>query len=101
MHRPLNFFNNQIDEVKKYHLLFRFDQGKAALPLEGTVGSGDSGGPTVIEEQGQQRLIGIQCFRDYQGDLKDFKGGIYGSVAVLCRVSAHNEWIDKIIAENR
>lgn len=99
--RPLNHFNNQIDVVKKEHLLFRFDEPEKGLALEGTVGSGDSGGPTTIEENGVQYLIGIQCFRDYEGDLKDFIGGNYGSVAVLCRVSAHNEWIDKTIASNK
>jgi len=99
--RPLNYFNNQIDVVKKEHLLFRFDEPEKGLPLEGTVGSGDSGGPTTIEEKGTQYLIGVQCFRDYQGDLKDFVGGNYGSVAVLCRVSAHNDWIDKTIASHK
>ncbi|MET1255270.1 trypsin-like serine protease [Aliikangiella maris] len=98
MHRPLNFFNNQIETVTKHHLTMRFEEPEKGLPLEGIHGSGDSGGPTIIEEHGKQYLIGIQSFRDYQGDLKNFKGGVYNSVSVLCRVSAFNSWIDEVIA---
>ncbi|WP_223787467.1 trypsin-like serine protease [Marinicella meishanensis] len=99
MHRPLNHFNNRIDQVLPNHLLFRFDRPEQALPLEGTVGSGDSGGPTVIMVEGEPQLIGIQCFRDFKGDLADFKGGVYDSTAVLCRVSSHNPWIDAVIGQ--
>lgn len=98
IHRPLNYFNNRIESVKKEHLLFRFDKPPKGLPLEGTVGSGDSGGPTVIKQNGEEYLIGIQCFRDFHGNLKEFVGGVYGDVAVLCRISAHNQWIDQTIA---
>ncbi len=96
-HRNLNHFNNHIEGVQGNYLKMRFDHPGKGLPLEGIHGSGDSGGPTVIEQKGQRYLIGIQAFRDYEGELKDFKGGLYGSVSVLCRVSAFNDWIDSTI----
>ncbi|MGX5200373.1 trypsin-like serine protease [Aliikangiella sp. IMCC44632] len=97
--RVLNHFNNHIEGVQGNYLKMRFDKPDKGLPLEGIHGSGDSGGPTVIEEKGQLYLIGIQAFRDYEGELKDFKGGLYGSVSVLCRVSAFNNWIDNTIQD--
>ncbi len=100
IHRPLNHFNNRIDQAKAGHLLYRFDRPEQALPLEGIAGSGDSGGPTVVMHEGEALLIGIQCFRDFTGDLQDFKGGLYDSTAVLCRVSANNDWIDKAISKS-
>ncbi len=97
VYRSITKFNNHVEEVEPHFLKMRFDFPETALPLEGTIGSGDSGGPTLIEDDGKPYLVGISSFRDFEGDLKDFKGGIYGSVAVMCRVSAFNDWIDKTI----
>ncbi len=95
--RPLNMFRNHIEGVTERHLKMRFDSPDKGLPLEGIHGSGDSGGPTVMMFDDKEYLIGIQSFRDYEGDLKDFKGALYGSVSVLCRVSAFNDWNDDTI----
>lgn len=97
--RELHVFENRIEATSERHLTMRFDRGEAALAIEGIHGSGDSGGPTVTRIDGIDYLVGIQSFRDFHGDLKDFKGGLYGSSSVLCRVSAFNQWIDQTIAE--
>lgn len=99
--RVLNHFDNHIEGIQGNYLKMRFDHQEQGLPLEGIHGSGDSGGPTVIEEKGKHYLIGVQSFRDYEGELKDFKGGLYGSVSVLTRVSAFNEWIDNTIKNEK
>ncbi|NVK75629.1 MAG: trypsin-like serine protease [Oceanospirillaceae bacterium] len=98
--RELHVFENRIEATSERYFTMRFDRGEAALAIEGIHGSGDSGGPTVTRVDGIDYLVGIQSFRDFQGDLKDFKGGLYGSSSVLCRVSAFNQWIDQTIAEH-
>jgi len=98
--RRILLFENRIESVSEIYLTMRFDTSNQALALEGIHGSGDSGGPTVINEDGEVLLIGIQSFRDYQGQLSRFQGGIYNSVSVQVRVSAFNHWIDQVIARN-
>jgi len=98
--RSILFFENRIESVYENYLTMRFDTSSRALALEGIHGSGDSGGPTVVNEDGEVLLIGIQSFRDYQGQLSRFRGGIYDSVSVLVRVSAFNHWIDQVMSNN-
>jgi hypothetical protein len=72
------------------------NQFGAAEPLEFEIGGskGDSGGGIFMEVNGQQVLVGI------------VSGGLnrqlkYGSVMALARVSAANDWIDAVLAENK
>lgn len=64
----------------------------SAEPLEFEIGGskGDSGGGVFIEEEGQQKLVGI-----VSGALnREIK---YGGVMALARVSSANFWIDSVI----
>lgn len=90
-------YNNVISEAKQQWLRFTFEQGKYALPLEGTIGSGDSGGAVVIYQNSIPILIGLASWREVDGDFENYKFGKYGATAVLIRVSYFSDWISKHI----
>ncbi|WP_448566476.1 trypsin-like serine protease [Thalassotalea ganghwensis] len=93
----LRTYNNVISEAKEHWLRFTFEQGNYALPLEGTIGSGDSGGAAVIYQNSTPVLIGLASWREVDGDFENYTFGKYGATAVLTRVSYFNNWINKHI----
>ncbi len=99
--KPLNNYTNIVESVSGNWFRFRFDMSNEALPLEGSVGSGDSGGSATIMKNGTPLLIGLASWQEYEGNLKDYVGGKYGSVSVFVRVSAYNQWIDKTILSHK
>jgi len=96
--RTLNNYKNIIESANENWFMFRFDRADDALPLEGSVGSGDSGGPAIVVQDGMPLLIGLASWQEYEGDLKDYVGGKYGAVSVFVRISSYNQWIDKTIS---
>lgn len=90
---PLRRYHNVITEAQDQWLRYTFEQGNNGLPLEGTIGSGDSGGAVVIYEKGQPILIGFAAWREMEGNLDHYTFGKYGATAVLTRVSYFNDWI--------
>lgn len=97
--RRLGYFHNVIDTADNGWLRFDFDPPGEALDLEGTLGSGDSGGPSVVYRNGEPLALGLNSWRYYEGDLEYFQGGLYGSVAVQVRLSAYHDWIHSVIDE--
>ena len=93
----LRKYNNVITDAKSHWLRFTFEQGKSALPLEGTIGSGDSGGAVVIYRNSIPMLIGVASWREIDGDFESYKFGKYGATAILVRVSYFSDWISKHI----
>ncbi len=99
--RELRRCENIIAETSKHWLAYEFDPPESALPLEGMHGSGDSGGPAVAVVEGRPFLIGLSSWQYYEGDLDDFVGGLYGTLAFQVRISAYSRWIDSHIADRR
>ena len=95
----LRTYNNVISEAEDHWLRFTFEQGRHALPLEGTIGSGDSGGAAVIYQNSTPVLIGLASWREVDGDIENYTFGKYGATAVLTRVSYFNEWINGHISK--
>ncbi|WP_240701651.1 trypsin-like serine protease [Pseudoalteromonas sp. CO342X] len=93
----MHVYNNVITEAKAHWLRFTFEQGADALPLEGTIGSGDSGGAAIIYQGSTPVLVGLAAWREIEGDLENYTLGKYGSTAVLTRVSYYQDWINKHI----
>lgn len=88
---------NVVDGVDAHWLWYRFDAPPAALPLEGTLGDGDSGGPVVLQVHGEPMLAGLASWKKYpDGRLRP--GGHYGLIAYNVRVGAYAGWIDQVIA---
>jgi hypothetical protein len=64
-----------------------FDAPSSALPLEGRTGNGESGGPVLVEVDGQWALAGPPVWGFIQGDVRSMRPGLYGQLTCNVRVS--------------
>jgi len=95
--RKMNKFQNVVEHSESNWLIFKFDKPEHALPLEGMHGSGDSGGASVIFEEGVPYLVGLSSWQFAEGDISSFKGGLYGTKVYQVRVSSYYNWINKAL----
>ena len=73
----------------------------SALPMEGTLGLGDSGGPALINTEDGFRIAGIAIGEIEGSEYSEETQGKYGSIAIYERISIHINWINSVInAEN-
>jgi hypothetical protein len=82
---------NVVSEVEPGWVNFVFDAPPNGLDLEGISGPGDSGGPALVEVDGNWHVIGVSAFND---------GGklcTYGTIEHYGRVSDQREWLDGIM----
>ncbi len=79
-------------------LTYRFDASPQGHVLEGAPGSGDSGGPLLIEVDGRATLAGLTSWQFATGDISEFQPGRYDQVSYLVRISHYASWIDDVIA---
>lgn len=99
----LRHASNAITGADDRYLWYRFDPPPAALSLEGMLGSGDSGGPVLIEDDGTTQLAGLASWiRGAPGQGADperaLVGGLYGQVVYNVRISRYIGWIESVIA---
>lgn len=85
-------------------LEMRFDDprlpGSDALPMEGTPGLWDSGGPALLGERGAYRLAGV-AVGELEGErFSEETQGRYGAIAVYERILLHLDWIESVIGED-
>jgi hypothetical protein len=80
---------------------YRFDSGAAALPLEGQLGNGDSGGPVLVQVDGAWQLAGLADRTYWSGDFAGYRRGIYGQLTYHVRISHYAAWIDSILNAER
>ena len=71
--------------------------GRETLPLEGTLGLGDSGGPAFLEYSEGLVIAGVSVGEVEGAEFSEESQGQYGSVAVFERLSIHAEWINSVI----
>lgn len=94
---------NRIVAAKNQWLYYKFDCGRAAVPLEGMTASGDSGGPVLIKDHGTWKLAGIaQGLDGTKSDLLAMRVGTFrmgrcGQTASSTRVSFYARWIEDTI----
>jgi len=91
--RVMNHFQNIVENTEGNWLAFKFDEPENALPLEGMHGSGDSGGASVIFQEGVPFLVGLSSWQLGHGDISTFKGGLYGTIAYQVRMASYHDWI--------
>lgn len=96
--RVMHKFQNVIESAEGNWLAFTFNPPAEALSLEGMHGSGDSGGASVIFQEGSPFLVGLSSWQLGHGDISTFKGGLYGTTAYQVRVSNYQDWILKVLA---
>ncbi|HWZ63598.1 MAG TPA: trypsin-like serine protease [Steroidobacteraceae bacterium] len=88
---------NRVSSAERQWLTYVFDCSSQAPLLEGVIGSGDSGGPVLIDANGSQKLAGITSWRSWRGDLKDIRRGVCGQRFYCSRVSHYADWIDHVV----
>lgn len=98
---PLRRAQNRIASADGAWLTYVFDQGLGALPLEGMLGNGDSGGPVLIRQGREWRLAGLASWQWWDGDLADFQGGVYGRTSYHVRISHFADWIDTTMRQRQ
>ena len=87
---------NKITSADGRWLCYRFDQPSNALPLEGGSGSGDSGGPVLLETEKGLLLAGLTSWSDPQSTLKT--PGRYGQITCNVRLRHYQDWIESTIS---
>lgn len=95
---PLRRAENRIAHADGPWLGYKFDRGASALPLEGMLGNGDSGGPVLIRQGREWQLAGLASWQWWDGDLADFRGGTYDRISYQVRIAHYAGWIDRTIS---
>jgi hypothetical protein len=86
---------NRVSSAHRGWLCYIFDSSPDALPLEGSAGSGDSGGPVLIEADRDWLLSGLTSWVDAQSTIR--RPGRYGQVSCNVRLSYYRAWIESVI----
>ncbi len=97
---------NRITRADGPWLRYVFDCGADALPFEGVLAGGDSGGPVLINVDGKWTLAGLAHGLD--GSIKDvlamragtFRSGLCGQTFASTRVSFFAHWIADTIGSS-
>lgn len=92
---------NTVSSAYERWSCYVFDAPPAALPLEGVLGNGDSGGPALIQADGRWLLAGLASWKVAQGDVRTARPGLYGQTSCNVRLSHYLDWIDDELAAPR
>ncbi|MBX3726785.1 MAG: trypsin-like serine protease [Xanthomonadales bacterium] len=85
---------NTVSSAHERWFCYVFDAPPAGLPLEGTTGNGDSGGPVLIQAGGQWQLAGLAAWKFVPGDIRTARPGRYGQTSCNVRLGHYLAWID-------
>ncbi len=83
---------NKVTSAHGRWFCYVFDKPPEALPLEGGSGSGDSGGPILIQDEEDWLLAGLTSWTAPQGATKT-RPGRYGQISCNIRLSHYKAWI--------
>ena len=87
---------NKVTSAHGRWLCYVFDKPSDALPLEGGSGSGDSGGPILIQAEKDSLLAGLTSWADPQSVIRT--PGRYGQISCNVRLSHYKDWIESVIS---
>ncbi|AKC87109.1 S1 family peptidase [Pseudoxanthomonas suwonensis] len=89
---------NEITSAYDRWFCYRFDEPSSALPLEGALGNGDSGGPALIQVEDQWLLSGLASWKVIEGHVVSAKYGRYDQVTCNVRLSHYADWIESVVS---
>ncbi|UKE73685.1 trypsin-like serine protease [Xanthomonas graminis] len=87
---------NTVSSADGSWFCYTFDKPSHALPLKGGSGSGDSGGPVLLQAGKEWLLAGLTSWSDPQSAIRT--PGRYGQISCNVRLSHYSEWIESIIS---
>lgn len=87
---------NKVTSAHGRWLCYVFDKPSDALPLEGGSGSGDSGGPILVQLEKDWLLAGLTSWVDPQSSIRT--PGRYGQISCNVRLSHYKEWIESVVS---
>lgn len=85
---------NTVSSAWERWFCYVFDAPPDALPLEGVLGNGDSGGPLLIEVGGHWMVAGLGSWKVASGDVRTARPGRYGQTVCNVRLSHYADWIE-------
>ena len=85
---------NKVTSADGRWLCYMFDKPSDALPLEGGSGSGDSGGPVLVQVGKDRLLAGLTSWSDPQSTIRT--PGRYGQITCNVRLSHYKDWIESV-----
>ena len=88
---------NRITRAQGQWLDYRFDCGPNALPREGVLGDGDSGGPVLIKSGGEWQLAGLSDWKHWPKGRIKYAEGVCGQEFSNSRISYYAAWIEHTI----
>ena len=89
---------NTITSAHERWFCYVFDAPASALPLEGKTGSGDSGGPVLVQVDGQRQLAGLASWGFIHGDFRSVSAGLYGQFTCNVRLAHYAGWIEDVVS---
>ncbi len=89
---------NAITSAYDRWICYRFDEPPSALPLEGALGNGDSGGPVLVEVGDQWQLAGLASWKVVHGHVLKARYGRYEQVTCNVRLSHYMAWIEGVMS---
>lgn len=84
---------NRIDADEGRWLAYTFNAPPEALPLEASMGSGDSGGPLLIQVGDTWQLAGLAAWKPALVEGTEIKQGRYGETSLGVRLQHYAGWI--------
>lgn len=88
---------NRIGTAQGRWLTYTFDCGPGAVPLEGVLGDGDSGGPVLLQSRGRWMVAGLADWKHWPPGSTTFRAGVCGQQFSNVRLSHYAAWIDSVI----
>ena len=88
---------NKVTSTHGRWFCYAFDKPSEAMPLEGGSGSGDSGGPVLIQAGEDWLLAGLTSWTAPQGTIKT-RPGRYGQISCNVRLGHYKAWIESMVS---
>lgn len=89
---------NTITASEGRWISYRFDAPPDAHPREASTGNGDSGGPILVEVDGEWRVAGIAAWKRAEVIGTEVRLGRYGETCYGVRLAHYRDWLEKTIA---
>lgn len=88
---------NRIDVAEGRWIGYTFDRPPNALPLEASIGNGDSGGPMLIAVGDEWHVAGIAAWKRGNVEGTELRPGTYGETGYGVRLAHYADWIEATI----